>query len=261
MFAARKNIVKKIALGVVAAAFPALGRITSASTLTWDFSSPTGDVGSSSHTYMDTTSTASITAHGYATQNGVVGASLGNTWDGPGSTFLTGTVTGTDLYGKVTAGNPSETGLGLASLNSDHEIQNKSFIQLDVTGLEASHFTNLTFTISSIQTGEGFYIWGSNTLASPGTLLDTGTNPPGGAVQTVTDARFLSGAYKYISISATYSSSGSDVLLMDGLSAQPAGGPTPTPLPASVWSGIVLVGGLAGARGLAARRRRNQHLA
>jgi len=38
------------------------------------------------------------------------------------------------------------------------------------------------------------------------------------------------------------------------------GGPTPTPLPASVWSGFVLVGGLAGVRALAARRRQSTNI-
>lgn len=248
---------KKVLMGLVVVGSAAVGRVAPANTLSWNFSTPTGDVGSSTHTYGDTTNTATITAHGYKTTGGVSGAVLGNTWGGSGSTFSTGTVTAIDLYGKVTSGDPTETGLGLVGLSTDHEIQNKSFVQLDLNYLEMNHFTNLTLTISSIQSGEGFYIWSGNTLGLPGTLIAKGTNPPGGPVQTISQSNFLSD--RYLSISATSSSSGSDVLLMNGLSAQPSGGPTPTPTPASVLGGVVLIGGLAVSRFRNAWRKRTNN--
>ena len=245
---------KNVALVIVFGSLMALSNTASAATVTWDFSNPQGDVVGSGlglnpatevgHAYPGSNVPATvITAFGFTTTQAPGSTAVaGNTWAPSGGTFSTGTVGLIDLYGKVTAGDPTETGLGLNVANADKEIQSKSFVQLDLSQLEAQHFTNLSLSISSIQTGEGFYIWGSNTKGTPGTLLASGTAGP--AVQSVTGANLLS--YTYLSISAKFNSqTNSDVLLMNGLSAQPSGGPSATPLPASAWGGIVLLAALA----------------
>lgn len=181
----------------------------------WNFDVPTGAV-TSPHTYLDTTNTYPIPAYGYTTQfASPTTANLGDTW-------TTGTVTPNDLYGKLSS--PDETGLGLDGITADHEINEQSFVQLDLMGLFANGLVNLTMTVSSVQEGEGYYLWGSNTLGVPGVLLRQYVNTGGGDVDTFVVPQY--GMYRYISVSATPPTDDiSDVLIRDGLSADPPSDP------------------------------------
>ncbi|MEP7236459.1 MAG: SdrD B-like domain-containing protein [Ferruginibacter sp.] len=111
---------------------------------TWNLSLPNGPMGTS-HAY--TVNGVTVTAYGFTN----AGAA-------------------TALYGKNAGGN--ETGLGIAS-NSDFEIDNTHFVQLDLNQVIASGATSGTMTIGSMQAGEPSSVYGSNTLGTRGTLLMT----------------------------------------------------------------------------------------
>ena len=157
-----------------------------AATYTWNFDVPAGAVGSSSHTYQNTTNAYNLIAHGYK-----------NNGDG------------SELYGK--SDGAGETGLGLSS-DGDHEIDNAHFIQLDVSDLKNHGLSNLTMLVGSVQSGEGFKIYGSNTAGSLGTLLVTGDGS-GGVVQSILVPSYST--YQYFSLTA----SSANVLLENGLTA------------------------------------------
>ena len=123
-----------------------------------------------------------------------------------------------DLFCKVTSGDPSETGLGLAtdpSETSDHEIGIDDFIQMDLSHVNIS---SLTLEIGSIQSGEGFQFYSSNTSGVLGTAI-SGASGSGGNTDTLT--LNVSGI-KYLNLTAT----SADVLLGTGTST---GGQTPEP--------------------------------
>jgi hypothetical protein len=195
---------------VVAAGLTSGARATM---LTWNFSNPAGAV-NSPHAYADTSSAFNITAAGFTTTiTSPSGAAPGQTW-GPGGSynFNAGTIASHRLFGKVSS--PDETGLGLDGLDDDHEIQGRSFVQLDLANLLANHFSGMTMIISSVQLHEGYSVWGSNASAVPGALLAYGGNAAtGGDVQSFAVPQF--GTYRYVSISAN----GGDVLLANGLTA------------------------------------------
>lgn len=118
----RKNLT--LALAVVAVlAVPAAARAT---TFTWDFSSNgAGDLGSSSKSFLDTTSTVSITASGFPTDS--------------------------HLWYKNDGGD--ENGLGLTNDPAgQHEITGSNFIQLDLSTL--SGYNNFMFSMGSVQKPE-----------------------------------------------------------------------------------------------------------
>jgi hypothetical protein len=85
---------------------------------------------------------------------------------GPGTFDITATGSGGNLYYKFSGSHANETGLGLTN-DFDHEINRGSGISLDF-----SHFSDqnpfgvkinsIQFTISSVQAGEGFQIFGVN---------------------------------------------------------------------------------------------------
>ena len=86
-----------------------------------------------------------------------------------------------NLY--VKAGNTPahENGIGFISdlPNNDHEINPTHHAQIDLGDFQRIKSTKCadpTLTIGSIQLGEGFQIYGSNTLGPMGTLLYTYTN-------------------------------------------------------------------------------------
>jgi PEP-CTERM motif len=92
------------------------------SSYTWDFATtPHASLGSTTHTYTE--GGISITATG-----------------------------STDLYYKVGGGD--ETGLGLACCDSDHEINPRQSIVLNLSALFAKNVTSLTLMLGSIQSGE-----------------------------------------------------------------------------------------------------------
>jgi hypothetical protein len=226
---------------LVAVLILGISNLAQATTYVWNFDVPTGDVGSSTHIYKDTTNTYALTAYGYLTENGPTTTVVGTSTWGPGGGFTnnTGTITPHNLYGKLST--PDETGLGLTGETFDNEIQYRSFVQLDLTDLYNHGFNSLHMYISSIQTDEGYYLWGSNVQGVPGVLLQTSVNPP--EVQDFDIPDF--GTYTYFSISATpIVLSSSDVLIRNGLSANQV------PVPPSM---LLLGSGLLGLVGLRKR--------
>ena len=102
--------------------------------------------------------------------------------------------TPTALYGKNESS--TEQGLGIAS-DSDYEIDTSTFVQLDVSQLVAAGYTNAQILFTSVQSGESYNIYGSNTLGKLGTKL----SGPGTLGQTLI-AMSGYGTWKYIGIQA-----------------------------------------------------------
>jgi hypothetical protein len=115
-----------------------------ATSLLYDFSNPVGKLGYS-HTY---------------TSDGVMIIAYGR---GPSGAIK--------LYGKNNGGD--EEGLGLVGVS--HEIQTYNFVQLDLANFWAQGFTAVTMSMGSVQSGESWNIYGSNSLGTLGTLLQSGT--------------------------------------------------------------------------------------
>ena len=118
------------------------------STATWDFSTPSGPLGTSQ---AYTVSGLTITAYGF-----------------------TNASTPAALYGKNLGGD--ENGLGLFG-EINNEIATNNYVQLDLANLIAAGAANPTMVINSVQSGEKYNIYGSSTLGSIGALLlASGTN-------------------------------------------------------------------------------------
>lgn len=124
-----------------------------------------------------------ITAHGYDNQNGI----------------------GNDHVLYYKSEGPEEHGLGLfGTLHNELQVGANGvplhFIQLDLTSIIAAGFIHGRISVGSVQPGELFNLYGSNTLGTLGALLN-GT-PFGNDV----DSEFLDipdfGTYHYISIVA-----------------------------------------------------------
>ena len=109
--------------------------------ITWNFNNPAGALGTL-QTY--TVDGITVTAYGFSSQNH-----------------------GTDLFGKNDGGD--EVGLGLKNF-SDHEIGGSGFVQLNVSQL-LGQFDGGFLTIGSVQKGETYDIWLSNTLGQLGTEI------------------------------------------------------------------------------------------
>lgn len=153
-----------------------------ATVVTWNLnpSSLNQAVGSSSQPY--TVSGYTITAYGYDNSGG------------------TGTLH--ELFYKN--GGPDETGLGLTN-TLDNELQVVSgtpaqFIQLNLTSILAAGFINGQIEISSVQSGEAFNLYGSNTLGMLGTKLNTTSYDSSNDNVFVSVPSF--GTYKFISVVA-----------------------------------------------------------
>jgi hypothetical protein len=198
--------------------------------IVWDLSTPAGPV-NSPHTYLDTTGTYAIVASGFSTTNA---APTAGTW-------TPGAVTVAQLFGKVDV--PTETGLGLNTPvgTPDFEIQMKTMIQLDLADLIAKGLTNPILSIGSLQAGEAFAVFGSNTAATTagatGTLVDSGTGLPDS--QSFALAGYPANRYDWITATS------GDVVILEGFTA--AAVPEPGAL-------LVLGSGLVGV--LLARRRK-----
>lgn len=127
-----------------------------ATVVTWDLN-PTGtnaDVSSNSQDF--TVSGYTITALGYDNNSGI------------GSPH--------DLHFK-NAGS-DEVGLGLTgTLNFELQVDNHGnplqFIQLDLRSILSQGFTNGKIEVGSVQSGESFFLYGSNTLGNLGTKLNS----------------------------------------------------------------------------------------
>jgi len=146
-----------------------------ASSLTYNFDSPTGSLGTSQNYTSDA---VTITAYGYNSFNNLI-----------------------NLYGK--AGGGDENGLGLAGNSPNFEITTTTYVQLDLKNLWAADPTAFAMTLGSVQSGEGWKIYGSNTAGSLGTLLLSGTSEASQVFGTIPSG------YEFIGVQA----SSVDVLL------------------------------------------------
>jgi hypothetical protein len=135
------------------------------------FAGPTGDIGPSK---AYTSGSSTITLYGFSADT-----------------------VATDLYRKNEGGD--ESGIGLNNGGSDHEIAKPEFIQVKGTGIAS-------ITIGSIQAGEKWAIYGSNTVgvSDVGVAANLIAKGTGGQTKTA-----LTSGY---TIYTVYSSSG-DILL------------------------------------------------
>jgi hypothetical protein len=116
--------------------------------------------------------------------------------------FLEGSPnTPTDLYGKASGGD--ENGLGLKrDTTGDNEIQTNDFVQLDFSDPNTKlNITQAQMSIGSSTNGEGWAIYGSNTLGTLGTLLKTGSNE--NSFNILPYLGDTQGQYRYLSVTAT----------------------------------------------------------
>jgi len=143
----------------IAGAFCALLFVTviasAQAAVVWDLNpnQQNAPVGGSSHTY--TSSGFSITAYGFDNHSGIG--------------------TAHDLFYKDQSpiGGAVEMGLGLVN-TLDNELQaGLHFIQFDFTAALAAGMMNGQLSVGSIQPGESFVIFGSNTLGVLGTQVST----------------------------------------------------------------------------------------
>ena len=85
-----------------------------------------------------------------------------------------------NLYIKVGESPSYENGIGFVNdLGGNHEIDSLHFAQIDLGDyirVKTSKCANPTIKIGSIQVGENFIIYGSNTLGLKGSQLYTYTN-------------------------------------------------------------------------------------
>lgn len=170
-----------------------------ASTLTYDFSLPTGDLGTSSHTY--TSNGISIPAYGFSSSSPL---SIG---------------IGVNLFGKTEGAH--ETGLGLVNDRSgNHEIVPGSYIQLDLSAL--THATSLGIQVLSVQQGEGYNLYLSNMKGVAGATYQTGLSSESAYTVPVADIQ----TNHFLSVSA----SSGNVLLGSATAA------TQTPEPTTMFS-------------------------
>ena len=163
---------------------------------------------------------------------------LGNI--GPSDTFTSGgvslTLTGysapgvtSNLFAKNEG--PTEFGVGMAS-GTDREIAGSLTLQVDLQQILALHPSSITLGISSLQPGETYQIWGSNTAGTPGTLLASN--------QSGTTFNLSSDQFRYITIASPNAS-----VLLDSLVANVSSS-TSTPEPSSAALLLVGLAGLAG---------------
>jgi hypothetical protein len=173
----------KLTLAFAAAFFCASSGFAS---IVWDLNPTNANGSAGSNTQVFTSSGFQITGRGYDNNAG-----LG---------------TAHDLFFKnvPAIGGAGEHGLGLTNTR-DNELQVTAqgavanFIQLDVTAILLQGFTDGQIKVGSIQTGESFQLFGSNTQGTLGTAI-------GGPFGSAFDNQFVSianfGLYNFISIAA-----------------------------------------------------------
>jgi hypothetical protein len=140
--------------------------------------------------------------------NGPVGAAFANFTQGGGTITargynnVSGTDTSHDLFFKNTGpiGGASEHGLGITG-TTDNELQAGNpiphYIQLDLRSIIAQGFTGFQLSVGSVQSGETFLLFGSNTQGTLGTQI-------GGSYGASFDDHFvaITGNYQFISVAA-----------------------------------------------------------
>jgi hypothetical protein len=191
-----------IGMAICLAAGAALSPLTAeATTVTWNFNLPSGQLGTS-ETYNgvfnpSTGEIVSITAYGYKEKTTTGGD---NTYDSQNSYGPTPT----DLYGKTDLYGTSEDGLGIAG-DTDNEIDytetqssewgqtittvTQSFVQIDLTNV-LTQFPNAkdaTITIGSLQNPDTAVLSYSDALGTIGTkITDVSYKSATGAVGSTT---------------------------------------------------------------------------
>jgi len=181
----QSNHFLKTSLRILCLAFALAASSAWAAFTTWDLNpdSLNESVNSPSHDY--TVNGSTITAHGYDNNNGV----------------------GTDhtLFFKNDPNDNDEHGLGLVgTLHNELQVGPTGaplhFIQLDLSSILAQGFIHGQLSVGSVQPGELFHLYGSNTLGTLGTLLNGG--PFGSGV----DNQFIDipdfGTFHFISVVA-----------------------------------------------------------
>ena len=186
----------------------------------WSFTSPPGNVGSTTHDYSSSPLGQVLTATAFGT--------------------------GGNLFGKTGGGD--EDGLGLAN-GPDQEISGTNFIQLDVTKVNFIPNTLVSFQAGSTTDGEGWQIIGTNTPGiNTGTILLSCTSPASGA-GTCEDTKFFDRmGFNFLDVSAI-GPAGSNILIAH-LDAQAV----PGPIVGAGLPGLILASG--GLLALARRRRK-----
>lgn len=142
-----------------------------------------------------------------------------------------------------------ETGLGMmGGTGTDNEIESNDFIQLDFSKLASMGIGSVTLQIQSVQNGEGFRLFESNTAGMPGTsplsVTGNGSNNPDATVTQQVSVNFAKN--QFIDISALENGGGDNNVLLGSLSTPPTGGgPSPTPEPGTLilfGSGLLAAG-------------------
>jgi hypothetical protein len=174
------NRSRKIAGAFVALLF--IGLVVSAqASIVWDLNpnQQNAPVGSSSHTY--TSSGFSITAYGFDNHSGI------------------GTAHNLFYKSVPEIGGATETGLGLTNTLNNELQPGLHFIQFDFTSALAAGMMNGQLSVGSVQPGETFAIFGSNTLGTLGTQVS-------GIFGSASDDQFVSiagfGLFHYYSVMA-----------------------------------------------------------
>jgi len=139
-----------------------------AATETWDFSSPTGALGTT-HNYSSTPGGLIATAAGFLTA--LTNPNTAGAFSTPGNLF--GKHDGTDPSGSV------ENGLGMQSLAGDTSGQNEIQAGTSFIRLSLPTSVGITLTVDSLTATEHFDIWGSTSATSGYTELVTGATAQG----------------------------------------------------------------------------------
>jgi predicted hotdog family 3-hydroxylacyl-ACP dehydratase len=129
----------------------------------WDFSTQTGNLGTSQ---PYTVNGLTVTAYGFTASNAPAA-----------------------IYGHND--NAGNLGLGIAGA-ANNDIDTTHYVQLDLGAVIAAGAANATITASSVQPGESYTIYGSNTLGSIGTPILSNQTGAGVPLSIPTTYRYVS---------------------------------------------------------------------